>query len=241
MEILVIRRPETQEPARRASPWCERMLMPLEGKDKTARAALGTLNLLAGAVPELPGVSRPARLVAWSGWLPEDASPEDGCFRTGFETWGPEGRKKFEDLCDWLGPRLREAGHTLVLRPHARHVLSDIPSCVSFAKARAGQPFELLIEPGALLTPETLRDAKEHIGRIVSAASEIACVWGFLAGGVARTRPDDELRAVSLCEGDLDPDVVGCAVRRAAGNRPVVVYEALLPRQLGFLRPAGRA
>lgn len=241
MEILVIRRPEEPGDPRRASPWAERVLTPLEGRDKgVPRAALSTLNLLAGAVPGISHAGDPPRLIAWSGWLPEDSTPEDGCFRTGFETWGPEGRRRFEELCDWLGPRLRDAGRTLVLRPHARHVLSDIPSCLSFAKARAGQPFELLIEPAALLTPDTLRDAPEHIERIVSAATGLECLWGFLVGGIARTKPDGELRLISLCEGDLDPEIVSRAVRQAAGSRPVVVYETLLPRQLGFLRPAGR-
>src|SRR5690606_16207566 len=69
-----------------------------------------------------PASADPATpLACWSGWTAEDADPASGCFPLSMEAWGPGAWQAMLDACReaW------DAGVQLMLRPHARHILSD--------------------------------------------------------------------------------------------------------------------
>lgn len=246
MEVFVLRRLETAGlglPGKTV-PWADRAIVPIEGRQRhVAWATVSTFNLLAGAVPAIPDHPISTRLAAWSGWLPEDSTPERGAFRADLRTWQPAARAKFDDVCDWLAPTLRQRELMLAIRPHARHVLSDAQGCITFLKKREGQPFELLVEPAAMLTPDMLPDAAEHLERIIDALARFEAVAGFLVSNVEKVDLGDgviELRTCPISMGILDPDFVARPCRAAAGSRAIVLYEENLPKQLGIVRPAGR-
>ncbi|MCW5753462.1 MAG: hypothetical protein KIT24_02000 [Phycisphaeraceae bacterium] len=248
MEVQVVRRLETAgvPELRRLGAWATRAAMPLEGRHRDQPWGLfSTHNLLAGAVPALPQIGITCRIVAWSGWLPEDASPEQGVFFPGHSTWMGAGWAGLVEVCRWLGPALEERGMRLCLRPHARHVLSDASSCLKFVREEETLPVDVVLEPAALLTHAMLAEAKTHLERIVGALGAHARVVGILASNVEVVTLEDrgpELRTTPLMSGVLDPEWVAAPIRAlGAEARSVLLYEEGLPRQLSLIRPAGRA
>jgi len=116
---------------------------------------LGTPGVGAG---ELLGAR--ATPVVWSGTLGA------GLFEVHLPTWGPEAWAALGRWCDGVRSELDGAGRRVLLRPHARHVLSDVQRCVRFFDERAGQPFGLALEPSALFEPSMLETADDHLTRI---------------------------------------------------------------------------
>ena len=124
------------------------------------------------AVPE-------GRLVAWSGSLgdePFDAHPL---------TWGPRGWAALHAACDRLSPVLIDSGRTLLIRTHARHVLSDPRACLKFAAERgAGSPFALLPDVAAMIEPSMVATIDDHLDRLFAALPAIAGEAGAVLAGV---------------------------------------------------------
>lgn len=102
-------------------------------------------------------------LVAWSG------TPGGGLFEASPLTWMPAGRAALDAFCQRLAPQLEQRGQRLAFRPHARHVLSDEPSCVRFLNDYAGGPFTLAFEPALLFEPTTLDAFDERLPRLFEA------------------------------------------------------------------------
>lgn len=175
--------------------------------------------------------------VAWSGSL------GDGLFEADPRTWGPAGRAALE------GARRRaaELGATICIRPHARHVVSDIPSCQRWlgvgprgeALAAGGG---LLLDPCAMLTARMLRDHADFLRRAVETLAPLAGVVGVVVCDVAvdeepapgpdggpdggpDSGPDGgpPLRAVPLGRGVLERGLLVDLVRRAAPGAALVV------------------
>lgn len=247
MDVRVVRRLETAgvPELSRLGPWATRAVMPIEGRRRDEPWGLvSQVNLLAGAILALPKVAGPIRVICWTGWLPEEFSPDQGVFYPALATWTGEGWKRLCEVVRWLGPAMAERGQTLCLRPHARHVLSDPSSCLKFLREHEDVPVEVVLEPAAMLTPGMLTEAQVHLTRIVETIGRMPRVAGVLASNVETVESEEhepELRLTPLMSGELDPEWIARPIRSLGSGSVVLLLEEGLPRQLSLIRPAGRA
>lgn len=116
-------------------------------------------------------------LIAWSGTFSESLFGGD------MRNWMRPGWDALQQRLEaWRGP-LERAGLRLALHPHASHLLSDVAGSMRLLVDRAGQPFDVVCAPAALLTPDMLgdgaregargriaeaRDVREHLVRALS-------------------------------------------------------------------------
>jgi hypothetical protein len=189
-------------------------------------------NSLQDPVPDRVPAGSPPALVCSSGRF-EDGPGGPGALRT----WGPEGWRRLEAFCDGLEPLLGRAGVVLVLRPHARDVLSDAQSCLTFLTRREGRPSRLLLDPAGMLTPGMLGDAPDHLGRMMDALGGHPGVWGLLLTNV---RPDGAggLEPCPLHLGEVDAGLLAGLAGGWGDGGPVVVLEEGFEAQIELL---GRA
>jgi hypothetical protein len=105
---------------------------------------------------DLPG----EMVVTWSGTLAErpfDRHPL---------TWLKPGHMALARFIADVAPQLRRHHRRLVLRPHSRHVLSDVQSCVTFARDHGDAPVALALDPVSLLEPSMLTAVEDHVTRM---------------------------------------------------------------------------
>ncbi|MBY0261472.1 MAG: hypothetical protein K2Q20_03975, partial [Phycisphaerales bacterium] len=98
-------------------------------------------------------------------------------------------------------------GGGVVLRPHARHVVSDVPGCRKVLGAEWGRGVSLLVDPMSMMTPAMLnsREAEDHLLRVLEMVGELDL--GRVAGVVVAGGVVDEacgVRVVSLRDGVMD-------------------------------------
>lgn len=107
------------------------------------------------------------RVVTWSGSL------GDSLFDRSFATWMPAGRQA---LSDYLDAALDRCGGrtTLLLRTHARHVVSDAVAARALLAERSDPSLGLAFDPAACLEPEMLADAEDHLVRLFEIAGPLA-------------------------------------------------------------------
>ena len=227
-----------------APPACDVVVAPLDAPGTPLGAFVGG-NPLDGhwAVDaELPG----AWVMAWSGTL--GASPFEGTPAN----W-MRGPKALDGLCDALAPQLARHGKRLVLVPHARHVLSDARSALTWwcervipgedpnlvRRSPAGpRPFGLALDPAALLEPSMLGDVEDHMQSLLASFGPRIDV---LMLRDARIDPEDpeSLVPCALGEGVLPRDRVRALVaEHVPEDTPIAVPGAGLDRALAWL---GRA
>lgn len=125
------------------------------------------------ADPELMPETRDSPIVCWSGWLGEADSAE-GWFERVPRQWLPSSRAVWDRVAQ-SADRAR-----LILRPHARHLLSDGPGCLNYL--RGGEERRLLLDPVAMLEPEMLPDADDHVRRMLVTLGPLA--WGLVVSDV---------------------------------------------------------
>jgi hypothetical protein len=223
---------------------CDLVVAPLDAPGAPLGAFVGG-NPLDGhwAVDaELPG----AWVMAWSGTL--GASPFEGTPAN----W-MRGPKALDGLCDALAPQLARHGKRLVLVPHARHVLSDARSALTWwcgrvipgedpnlvRRSPAGpRPFGLALDPAALLEPSMLGDVEDHMQSLLASFGPRIDV---LMLRDARIDPEDpeSLVPCALGEGVLPRDHVRALVaEHVPEDTPIAVPGAGLDRALAWL---GRA
>ena len=132
--------------------WDERVLAP-------AIAECARLASAHGVAPHL---------IAWSGTF------ADTLFAGDMRNWMRPGWDALQRRLDgWRGP-LEVAGLRLALHPHATHLLSDVAGAMRLLVDRAGQPFDVICAPAALLTPEMLGDgAREGTRGRIAAARDV--------------------------------------------------------------------
>ncbi|GJQ28149.1 MAG: hypothetical protein HBSAPP03_00330 [Phycisphaerae bacterium] len=101
--------------------------------------------------------------------------------------WMPTARRAFEAA---LGPwdELAAQGRA-ALWPMAEGVISDIPSTLSFLRARSG--WGLVLEPAAMMTAGMRPEAEDHVARLAEALAG----HGSLRG-VVLPKEDDGLRGL---------------------------------------------
>ncbi len=169
--------------------------------------------------PVLPPDLPPRRLAMWSGWI----EGVEGGAEPALETWTGPGWAALLSMCDRLAPTLIEQGQTLLLRPHAAHVLSDPRSCLTFLNARADGVFHLLLDPVAMLTSSMLADASDHLDRIMGTLAGRPETEAIVLSD-ARPLSPRRIEQVPLGQGDLPTGLISRLIERASETGlPLVV------------------
>lgn len=109
-----------------------------------------------------------SRLVTWSGTM------ADELFVGHPANWMPVGAESFRQRCDVIAAELAASGIEWCIRPHARHVTSDVPSCQHFLNSRADSVMTLAFDPAAMLEPSMLSALDEHLPRMFQTLGERA-------------------------------------------------------------------
>lgn len=114
-------------------------------------------------------------------------------------TWGPSG---------WaaLDSRLAALAAPLIIRTHARHVVSDTPGIVHLLRAHPPPHVNVLVDPVSMLTPEMLKSghAADHLRRTFEAIASPLLprpVAGVIVAGVCTLPPT---------AGSADPSPQSC-------------------------------
>lgn len=212
--------------------------------------ALGPAAIYDPAVPDPPWATgttanplrqpltvRVPRLLAWSGWLSDEADVQRARFPLDFRVWTAAGWSALGAACDALVSILAERNATLLLRPHARQVLSDPQACVTFLRAREGQPIRLLLDAASMLTPAMLPTAEDHLHRIFSAVAPHPGVAAILLSNVRAAQDStDELHPAPLHRGLLSPSLILNAYRSyAVPETPLLLLESEFEAQSRLL------
>lgn len=154
-------------------------------------------------------------LVCWSGWT-GDGRPGEGWFERTASAWLPAAAAERERVVGGLV----EAG--AIIRPHARHLVSDIPACLNLLRKHEG--VRLLLEPAALLEPSMMETAGDHIERMLTALGGSA--WGVLLSDAAVRRDGDESWCVLVAagEGVLDMEHLRAVAAECAGPGTILCH-----------------
>lgn len=156
----------------------------------------------------LGAVGGPA--VVYSGSLAEIEG--GGLFDAHPGTWGPRGWAAMEGACERAA---RGSACVFAVRPHARHVVSDVPGVRRFGGVVASRlpgRFRLLLDPPAMLDVSHLERhaAEDHLRRI---AAEVPTLdtpefpfHGLVVTNVRRV--GDRLCAAAIDDGEVDPGLI---------------------------------
>ncbi|MFM9957338.1 MAG: hypothetical protein ACKVZJ_04635 [Phycisphaerales bacterium] len=114
-------------------------------------------NLLREETPEVEG-NDAEPVMMWSGWMGEDVFERDP------RCWGPAGMTALRERL----AALRAGGErrTILLRPHARHVLNDPQRCAAFQTEYGPLGFGLVLDAAAMLEDSMIAQAPDHLERI---------------------------------------------------------------------------
>lgn len=117
-----------------------------------------------------PDAVAPTTVATWSGTLA--AGEGGGLFATDVRNWSQAAKGELHDKLDRLGKvaafKSVPEEARLLLRPHARHILSDWHTCARFMAQRAlagDTRTGLLVDPAAMLTAQMLIRSAEHLER----------------------------------------------------------------------------
>ncbi len=157
-------------------PCCEMVAMPAHGPSKPFLAAVDANPCSDGFLLDLDAPS--PRFLVYSGSMQEDLFADEP------RNWMPQGQARFQTFLDETTDALKTQGRTMCLRPHWRHALGDLPSCVKFVRERITgdptSPFELCLSPVEMLAPSMLQPQQkleEHLQRMFTHLGGVAsCV-----------------------------------------------------------------
>jgi hypothetical protein len=214
----------------------------------------------------VPGDELPALWTGWTGDTDRGASDlEAGVFERSITTWTGPGRQRLDAAL----PALLDAAASgtshplapprrLLLRAHARHVISDPQSVLTAFRGGknlagwcpdsmhpADAPTGYLFEPAAFLTPEMLGESEDHLARSFEALPIQPWCWGTLLTGLLPTDTawgEPELQPVPITEGVLHPDTLA-RLWAASGARhlPVALLDHDFDEQARLLTHAWAA
>jgi len=153
-----------------------------------ARAEFGRL---------IESAEAPKRIVIWSG------TAADELFAPDPTSWLSGTAQAFEVFIDDVLPKLEASGVALLIRTHARHVLSDAPRCRAFKAARAGAPVGVLFDIASMFEPSMLGASADHLARLAEAATETAAAV-LVANLQESSALGGELIPCAIDEGPLD-------------------------------------
>lgn len=160
----------------------------------------GDLNLLSDHGPgdglgDLPA----ACVILWTGWSGDEP------FERHPLTWGPASLEQFRRAIDAASRVAAEKGTTLLLRPHARHVLADPQRCLTFFRERTDSDrVGLVLDTASMLEASMVEKVEDHLERAVDALAEhAAAVWlaDVQVSDTLDALGEPELRRVSPGEG----------------------------------------
>lgn len=100
-------------------------------------------------------------IISRSGSLTEGDDP----FAEDPRNWMPSGRRTLEESLDGLVGTLAASRRTLLLRPHARQILSDLAGASDFLRRHRGERFGLALAPADLIAPTMLDRAEDLLVR----------------------------------------------------------------------------
>ncbi len=155
------------------------------------------LNILASDadLDALLALSSP-RVMCFSG------TPANDLFERSSDAWLPRAFEQLCDICAKLAPQLSARNRTLLLRPHARHVLSDVARCASFLRDVVRPmhwPVALALDPLAMLEDDMQVSAIFHITRTFETLGPMcSCVLLPLPRGEGGSRRSRETGEGSL-------------------------------------------
>ncbi len=178
----------------------------------------------------------PKRVVLPTGWLA--AGPLERSART----WGSEGVAALDQACKRICPWAEGRQVRVLLRPHCRHVLSDVQRSVAFLREHAGSAIGLMLDPCALLEESMLAQAEDHLRLALVHLGPLAeGVWlagvRFAPGGL----PEDPASPVPtpLDEGDVPAALLLQLVRaHIPSGMPIVLEPGGVLRQAAILSAA---
>jgi len=186
-----------------------------------------------GAARAIPGEGGP--VIAWSGGL------GPGLFERHPATWMPAGRDAWTRFLDAAEPELARRGGRLLVRPHARHVVSDVTAAASMLAGRDPARLGVALDPAACFEATMLPDAEDHLRRmfrVLGASAEVVILRSLPAAPAGGDGPGGPpLEPLPLGEGATDPALLGALVREYVGERTVVAVSG--PDPAGQLAGAG--
>jgi hypothetical protein len=132
--------------------------------------------------------------VVWSGWLTDEFEAEAERFVHDPRLWQPAAWSMLIDRLRALAPIGVGTGQRLLIRPHARHIVSDIPACLKLAGQIVGTPgttgvsgglerFGLLMDWPGMLTPSMLASLDDHLERLLSGIQTLNQVYPHVVAG----------------------------------------------------------
>lgn len=158
---------------------------PTAGSDEPRRVIHALpISVLARPAISLAASVPSARLLAlWSGSCTElehddaDAPEHPGTeplFTPHLRNWSADAWTLLDEAIAAAVAQL-PIGDGLLLRTHAAHILSDVPSCARFARELSPRHprVHVLFDPASMLTPEMSgrHDRSDHLARLFAAAS----------------------------------------------------------------------
>jgi hypothetical protein len=174
--------------------------------------------------------ARGSRLVTWSGTLADDL------FARHPGNWTGSGFDALSRRCAAIAASLRRQGFDWHIRPHARHVLSDVPSCIRFRAQHGGDLPGLALDPAALLEPTMLNGLDEHLTRVFEALGPQAAM--VIVSDCEIDASSGAMRATAPGQGELPADLLHQLIDRCVPETTPIVLEggeaAFVRRWLGF-------
>lgn len=158
-----------------------------------AWATVSSDNLLLASDPAhhhkiLRSDAQAAPVLAWSGWFADPLAPSH--WPRDPQTWTKPGQAALDAALDRVLPAFNLT-RPLLLRQHARHVLSDAPRSLNLLRARTNQPLGLILDPAAMLEPSMLIHAEDHYRRVLGALADHPAVAAIIVTGAREIAHDD--------------------------------------------------
>lgn len=128
-----------------------------------------------------------SRVIAWSGSFAEVDG--GGLFDEDPRTWGPKGWAAVERACGGMD----ELAGSLLIRPHARHVVSDVPGCRRLLDADWAAGLGLAYDPASMCSEAMVVGGRleDHLRRMYEAIELMPAgrIGAVIVAGVAAGGP----------------------------------------------------
>ena len=204
-----------------------RELRHVAGPPMRWRAAWTDRSVLGG----LPEANAEIRRIAWSGSFAQIDGGE--MFDDDPRTWGPKGWGALEERAAGLD------GPGVLVRPHARHVVSDVPGCrrlveSDWAKARG---IGLCYDPASMCGVGMMARAGDHMRRMYEAIElfEAGAIGMVVVAGLNACA---EPCGLEEC-GELGRIVGELARASVPVDMPLVVLDRGVEGQIGVMERVG--
>ncbi len=159
-------------------------------------------------------------LIAWAGWYDRAAEPALGVFPSDFRLWN-EGLDLLRERIDTLAPVLEERNARLLLRPALGLVLSDPHSIWALLEKLPACPIGVLVDPVAMLTPEMMDHAEDHLPRMFDKLGNLERCEAVVLSG-ANVHSDERLTHQPLdWSRPFDQTLISCWRESAFAQRGV--------------------